>query len=76
MSLLRVSALRKSYRARTVVREVGFEVGSGEVVGLLGPNGAGKTTMISMISGLIPPTAGDAYIGGHSIAKEPWLPND
>ena len=42
MSLLRVDALRKSYKARTVVREVGFEVGGGEVVGLLGPNGAGK----------------------------------
>ena len=53
MSLLRVDALRKSYKARTVVREVGFEVGGGEVVGLLGPNGAGKTTCFYMIVGLV-----------------------
>jgi len=37
----------------------------------LGPNGAGKTTTISMISGLLEPTRGDALIGGHSISKQP-----
>src|SRR5690606_8650998 len=36
----------------------------------LGPNGAGKTTTISMISGLIAPSQGDAVIGGYSIQKE------
>ena len=53
MSLLKIRGLRKSYKARTVVHDVGFDVGSGEVVGLLGPNGAGKTTTFYMIVGLI-----------------------
>ena len=53
MSLLKIRSLRKSYKARTVVHDVGFDVGSGEVVGLLGPNGAGKTTTFYMIVGLI-----------------------
>ncbi|HRD32962.1 MAG TPA: LPS export ABC transporter ATP-binding protein [Rhodocyclaceae bacterium] len=53
MSLLKVKGLRKSYKLRTVVHDVGFEVGSGEVVGLLGPNGAGKTTCFYMIVGLV-----------------------
>ena len=44
MSLLRVTSLKKRYKARTVVHDVSFEVAEGEVVGLLGPNGAGKTT--------------------------------
>jgi len=38
---------------------------------MLGPNGAGKTTTISMISGLLTPTSGDAKIGGYSITKQP-----
>jgi lipopolysaccharide export system ATP-binding protein len=53
MSLLKVAGLNKRYKARTVVHDVGFEVGSGEVVGLLGPNGAGKTTCFYMIVGLV-----------------------
>mgnify|MGYP006279313869 CR=1 FL=1 len=42
-STLSASGLQKRYGTRTVVKNVGLEVKSGEVVGLLGPNGAGKT---------------------------------
>jgi ABC-2 type transport system ATP-binding protein len=50
---------------------VDLTIEKGEIFSLLGPNGAGKTTTISMISGLLKPTAGDAKIGGFSITKEP-----
>ena len=53
------------------VQDVSFQIRHGEIFSLLGPNGAGKTTTISMISGLLQPTSGDALIGGHSITKEP-----
>ncbi len=59
MSLLRVTGLRKRFKSRTVVKDVSFDVASGEVVGLLGPNGAGKTTCFYMIVGLIPVDGGD-----------------
>lgn len=59
MSLLRVTGLKKRFKSRTVVKDVTFEVASGEVVGLLGPNGAGKTTCFYMIVGLIPVDGGD-----------------
>ncbi|MFN4063879.1 MAG: LPS export ABC transporter ATP-binding protein, partial [Parazoarcus communis] len=59
MSLLKVNGLQKRYKARTVVRDVSFEVGSGEVVGLLGPNGAGKTTCFYMIVGLVRADGGE-----------------
>lgn len=52
------------------VRGVDLNIQRGEIFSLLGPNGAGKTTTISMISGLVTPTAGDARIGGHSITRE------
>lgn len=53
------------------VRGVSLDIYKGEILSLLGPNGAGKTTTISMISGLLSPTSGDARIGGHSITQEP-----
>lgn len=68
--------LRKTYRrpdGSTIeaVKGVDLEIRQGEIFSLLGPNGAGKTTTISMISGLVEPTGGDATIGGYSITKEP-----
>lgn len=53
------------------VKSIDLEIRKGEIFSLLGPNGAGKTTTISMISGLVEPTRGDAKIGGFSITKQP-----
>jgi ABC-2 type transport system ATP-binding protein len=53
------------------VKGVDLDIRKGEIFSLLGPNGAGKTTTISMISGLLGPTSGDAKIGGFSITKQP-----
>ncbi len=67
--------LRKTYSrpdGSTIeaVKGVDLEIQQGEIFSLLGPNGAGKTTTISMISGLVEPTEGDATIGGFSITKQ------
>jgi ABC-2 type transport system ATP-binding protein len=53
------------------VKGLNLDIYKGEIFSLLGPNGAGKTTTISMISGLLEPTHGDATIGGYSITKQP-----
>jgi ABC-2 type transport system ATP-binding protein len=53
------------------VKGIDLQIQKGEIFSLLGPNGAGKTTTISMISGLISPTRGDAFIGGYSITHQP-----
>lgn len=62
MSRLIISGLRKKYKARSIVKEVSFDVGSGEVIGLLGPNGAGKTTCFYMIVGLIAADGGEIHL--------------
>lgn len=71
VSILRVSGLQKTYGSRQVVRDVGLEVNSGEVVGLLGPNGAGKTTSFYMIVGLVPSEAGEIILDNENISSLP-----
>ncbi len=68
---IQAQELRKSFGDLQAVQGVSFAAEAAEVLSLLGPNGAGKSTTISMLSGLIPPTSGDACIMGHSIRREP-----
>ncbi|MBS1209834.1 MAG: export transporter ATP-binding protein [Proteobacteria bacterium] len=71
MSLLRVASLKKRYKSRTVVHDVSFQVGGGEVVGLLGPNGAGKTTCFYMIVGLVRADGGSIHLDGTDLTHWP-----
>ncbi|WP_227815411.1 LPS export ABC transporter ATP-binding protein [Nitrogeniibacter aestuarii] len=71
MSLLRVTGLQKKYKSRTVVHDVSFDVGSGEVVGLLGPNGAGKTTCFYMIVGLVAADGGQITLDEADVTHLP-----
>ncbi len=66
--MLRIKNVTKKFDDGFVaVKDLSFEVNSGEIVGLLGPNGAGKTTTIQMILGTLTPTAGDIVIFGKNI---------
>jgi ABC-2 type transport system ATP-binding protein len=63
--------LTKRFGAFTAVDHVTFEVGRGELFGLLGPNGAGKTTVIRMLTTLLQPTSGQAWVAGHDVIAAP-----
>ncbi len=63
------SLVRRQTRDVEAVRQIDFEVAAGEVIGFLGPNGAGKTTTLKMLSGLLHPTAGEAFVLGHRPAR-------
>ena len=70
-NMVEVRDLTKVYKSDgkeiQAVKGINLDIQKGEIFSLLGPNGAGKTTTISIISGLIAPTKGEARIGGHSI---------
>jgi len=68
---LQISGLRKSYRKRTVIRDVTMQLARGEVVALLGPNGSGKTTCFYCIAGLINPEGGQVVIDGQEATLLP-----
>lgn len=61
--------LAKSYKGRSVVRDVSLHVEQGEIVGLLGPNGAGKTTCFYMIVGIIPADKGNIRLAQQDITR-------
>lgn len=62
---------KTAVKVKTAVDGLSFSAYKGEIFGLLGPNGAGKTTTLRMLATLIKPDAGDAFIDGKSIVKEP-----
>ncbi|MBU6248368.1 MAG: LPS export ABC transporter ATP-binding protein [Xanthomonadaceae bacterium] len=69
--MLSAEGLQKRFRARQVVRDFGFSIRQGEVVGLLGPNGAGKTTCFYMVVGLIEADGGSIKLDGKDITALP-----
>lgn len=71
MSHLTIKNICKRFKQRQVVKDVSFQIDSGEVVGLLGPNGAGKTTSFYMVVGILTPDSGDIELDGHSIGQMP-----
>lgn len=69
--MIRFEGLRKDYGNLVAVNNLNLDIGAGECFGFLGPNGAGKTTTIKMLAGLLVPTEGKVFIGGHDVQQEP-----
>jgi len=67
--MIKVESLSRQYGNQFAVKDLSFEVKHGEVMGLLGPNGAGKSTTMKMLTCFLPPSSGDASIGGLSLAE-------
>jgi len=61
---IEVKNLFKYYGEQAAVRDVSFSVNKGEIVAFLGPNGAGKSTTMKIMTGYIPASSGEVYIGG------------
>ena len=68
--MLETKGLTKRYGRHTVVDELSFSCGAGEVLGFLGPNGAGKSTTMKMVTGFVAPSAGTAVVCGHNIQTD------
>ena len=69
--ILDVKNLNKTYAGGfEALKDVSLEIRRGEIFGLLGPNGAGKTTLISIVCGIVNPTAGTVLVDGHDIARD------
>ena len=70
MEAIKTVDLTKMYGDTVAVDRVNLCIERGQLLALLGINGAGKTTTVKMLSCLVRPTAGDAFVGGKSILRE------
>ena len=64
---IRARELTKRFEDFTAVDRVSFEIQRGEIFGFLGSNGCGKTTTMKMLTGLLPPTSGEAWLFGEPV---------
>ncbi len=67
MTLLEVHGLSKRFGGVAAVKDVGFRVAQGTIKAVIGPNGAGKTTLFNLLSGVLPPDAGEVRFRGDAI---------
>lgn len=70
MIAIKTKGITKKYRELTAVDHLDLDIVKGEVFALLGVNGAGKTTTIKMLTCLIEPDGGEAFVNGRSILAE------
>lgn len=70
MDAIRLQNLTRSFGNVTAVDRLTFSVGEGELFGLVGPDGAGKTTTMRLLTAILDPTGGDAWVAGYHSVRE------
>jgi ABC-2 type transport system ATP-binding protein len=70
-SIIKIEGLSKHYGELRALQDLTMEIEEGAVVGFIGPNGAGKTTTMRILTTLLKPSGGQAWIAGHSVSDDP-----
>ncbi|MGE4480531.1 ABC transporter ATP-binding protein [Acidocella sp.] len=68
--LIQVQGATQIFGSRTIFRDVSFDIQKGEVFVILGGSGCGKSTLLKQMIALLPPTAGDITVAGHSVTHQ------
>jgi ABC-2 type transport system ATP-binding protein len=70
MVAIKSEGLTRKFGSLTAVSDLGLEISEGEIFGLVGPDGAGKTTTMRLLTGILEPTSGEAWVYGKHVVKE------
>ena len=70
-AIIEIRDLTKRYGRLTAVDHLSLEVPAGGIFGFVGPNGAGKTSTMRILTTLLKPTSGEAFVAGHSVTRRP-----
>ena len=72
MAIVETKLLTKKYNSFTALKDLNLVIEEGDIFGFIGPNGAGKTTTIRILSTLLAPTTGVAYVDDIDVSKHPY----
>ncbi|MCA9960786.1 MAG: ATP-binding cassette domain-containing protein, partial [Anaerolineales bacterium] len=70
-AIIETQNLTKQYGDLIALNELNLQIEEGAVFGFIGPNGAGKTTTMRILTTLLKPTSGKAWVAGHSVSDDP-----
>ncbi|RJQ46071.1 MAG: ABC transporter ATP-binding protein, partial [Gaiellales bacterium] len=70
MEAIKLVRLARSFGAVRAVQDLTFAVTPGEIFGLVGPDGAGKTTTMRLLTGVMEPTSGEAWVMGKHVVRD------
>lgn len=70
MNSIETRSLKKSFGNIHAVDDISFEIGESEIFGFLGPNGAGKSTTMMLLTTLLKPTSGRAFVAGYDVVRQ------
>jgi ABC-2 type transport system ATP-binding protein len=70
MAAIKIEKLVRKFGPVAAVDGISLEVGEGDIFGLVGPDGAGKTTILRLLTGILEPTAGQAWVNGKDVDKQ------
>jgi len=70
IDVIRAEGLTRKFRSLIAVDSLNLAVKEGEIFGLVGPDGAGKTTTMRLLTAILAPTSGEAWVDGHDIVKD------
>ncbi|MCP4362881.1 MAG: ABC transporter ATP-binding protein [Chloroflexi bacterium] len=70
-TIIEIQGLTKKYGSLTALNELTLSIEEGAVFGFIGPNGAGKTTTMRILTTLLKPSSGKAWVAGHSVTDDP-----
>ena len=71
--IIEIRSLTRRFGSLTAVDSLSLSIEAGEVFGLLGTNGAGKTVTVKMLTTLLPPSSGEAFVDGFNVTREAGL---
>ncbi len=69
--MIETRKLTKSFGSTVAVKDLDLVVEPGEILGFLGPNGAGKSTTVKILTGMLQPTSGSAWVAGYDVVMAP-----